>query len=73
MSVVLKCANNDDAITIRAQDNSDTLNFVFESPSKFFFHISFCQLYLLDGDKTSQYEIKLMDIDSEHLGIPVNN
>ena len=38
-----------------------------------FFHISFCQLYLLDGDKTSQYEIKLMDIDSEHLGIPVNN
>lgn len=38
-----------------------------------FFHISFCRLYLLDGDKTSQYEIKLMDIDSEHLGIPVNN
>ena len=37
------------------------------------FHISLYQLYLLDGDKTSQYEIKLMDIDSEHLGIPVNN
>ncbi len=25
------------------------------------------------GDRTSQYEMKLMDIDSEHLGIPVRD
>ena len=32
-----------------------------------------CLFYhLLDGDKTSQFEMKLMDIDSEHLGIPVS-
>ena len=30
-----------------------------------------CLLLFLDGEKTSQFEIKLMDIDSEHLGIPV--
>ena len=30
----MKCANNDDSVTLRAQDNSDTINFVFESPSK---------------------------------------
>ena len=27
--------------------------------------------YFLDGEKVSDYEMKLMDIDSEHLGIPV--
>jgi proliferating cell nuclear antigen len=55
LSTVLKCANNDDSITLRAQDDSDTINFVFESPN---------------GDRTSQFELKLMDIDSEHLAIP---
>lgn len=55
MSVILKCAGNDDSITLRSQDNTDTATFCFESPN---------------GDKTSQFEMKLMDIDSEHLGIP---
>ena len=30
----MKCAGNDDVVTIRAEDNADTVNFVFESPSK---------------------------------------
>lgn len=30
----MKCANNDDSVTLRAQDGSDTINFVFDSPSK---------------------------------------
>lgn len=55
MSKILKCASNEDAVTIKAGDNADTVTYMFESPS---------------GDKVSDYEMKLMDIDSEHLGIP---
>ena len=28
---------------------------------------------ILDGDKVSDYEMKLMDLDTEHLGIPVSD
>uniref|UniRef100_A0A0P6EFX2 DNA sliding clamp PCNA n=3 Tax=Daphnia magna TaxID=35525 RepID=A0A0P6EFX2_9CRUS len=55
MSKILKCASNEDIITIKAQDNADTVTFVFESP---------------DQDKVSDYEMKLMNLDQEHLGIP---
>lgn len=58
MSKILKCAANEDIITIKAQDNADTVTFVFESP---------------DQDKVSDYEMKLMNLDQEHLGIPVFN
>lgn len=34
MSKVLKCASNDDVITLKAGDNADTVTFMFESPSK---------------------------------------
>lgn len=33
LSKVIKCAGNDDAITIRADDGGETINFVFESNS----------------------------------------
>ncbi|XP_020591927.1 proliferating cell nuclear antigen [Phalaenopsis equestris] len=55
MSKMLKCAGNDDIITIKGDDGSDTVTFMFESPKQ---------------DKISDFEMKLMDIDSEHLGIP---
>ena len=55
MAKLLKCANNDDVITLKADDNGDTVIFMFESPNQ---------------DKISDFEMKLMDIDSEHLGIP---
>jgi proliferating cell nuclear antigen len=55
MTRVLKCASNDDSITLRSHDNTDSLTVLFESPKQ---------------DKTSQFEVKLMDIDNEHLGIP---
>ena len=35
MSKVLKCASNDDVITLKAGDNADTVTFMFESPSRF--------------------------------------
>ncbi|CAH3151835.1 unnamed protein product [Porites evermanni] len=55
LSKVLKCASNDDSITIKAEDSSDTVSFVFESQNQ---------------ERVCDYSIKLMDIDSEHLGIP---
>ncbi|KAM7272943.1 hypothetical protein ACFE04_027607 [Oxalis oulophora] len=55
MAKKLKCAGNDDIITIKADDGSDTVTFMFESPTQ---------------DKISDFEMKLMDISSEHLGIP---
>lgn len=53
MGKMLKCANNDDIITMKADDNGDTVAFMFESP---------------DGSRISDFELKLMDIDSEQLG-----
>nr|BAB28436.1 unnamed protein product [Mus musculus] len=55
MSKILKCAGNEDIITLRAEDNADTLALVFEAPNQ---------------EKVSDYEMKLMDLDVEQLGIP---
>lgn len=74
LSKTLKCASNDDAITMRAKDDTDSISYIFESPSEFISveHFMWLTLHHLDGDKTAQYDIRLMDIDSEHLGIPVS-
>lgn len=58
MAKILKCANNDDTLTMKAQDNADTVTFMFESPNQ---------------EKISDYEMKLMNLDQEHLGIPETN
>lgn len=55
MSKILKCAGNSDIITLKANDEGDNVTFMFESPKH---------------DRISDFELKLMDIDSEHLGIP---
>ena len=55
MSKILRCAANDDIITIKAQDQADMVTFMFESPNQ---------------EKVSDYEMKLMNLDQEHLGIP---
>jgi len=55
LTKVLRCANNDDIITMKAQDNADVVTFVFESTS---------------GDRISDFDMKLMNLDQEHLGIP---
>ncbi|KAF2756612.1 hypothetical protein EJ05DRAFT_502109 [Pseudovirgaria hyperparasitica] len=52
---VLRCANSEDILTLKAEDAPDVVNLVFESA---------------DSDRLSEYDIKLMDIDQEHLGIP---
>ena len=53
MAKILKCANNNDTVTIKAQDNADTVTFMFESQNQ---------------EKVSDYEMKLMNLDQEHLG-----
>lgn len=35
MSKILKCAGNEDIITLRAEDNADTLALVFETLSEY--------------------------------------
>ncbi|KAL1915651.1 uncharacterized protein VTP21DRAFT_6410 [Calcarisporiella thermophila] len=55
LNKILKCADNDDILTIRADDTGDHLTVVFENK---------------DNEKVSEYQLKLMDIDGEHLGIP---
>lgn len=55
MVKILKCAGSDDIVTIKAQDNPDSVIFVFESENQ---------------EKVSDYEMKLMNLDQEHLGIP---
>lgn len=34
MAKILKCANNNDTVTIKAQDNADTVTFMFESQNQ---------------------------------------
>jgi proliferating cell nuclear antigen len=55
MAKILKCASNDDSVTLKADDNGDSITFMFESQKQ---------------DKISDFELKLLEIDSEHLGIP---
>ena len=55
LTKVLRCAQNEDILTLKAEDAPDVVNLVFESP---------------ESDRISEYDIKLMDIDQEHLGIP---
>jgi proliferating cell nuclear antigen len=55
LTKVLRAAQNDDQLTVRAEDAPDVVNLVFESPNT---------------ERISEYDIKLMDIDQEHLGIP---
>jgi proliferating cell nuclear antigen len=55
MGKILKCAGNDDIITLKADDTADTLTLMFESQNQ---------------ERVSDFEMKLMDIDSEQLGIP---
>lgn len=55
MAKILKCSGTDDVITLKAEDNGDQVEFMFESPKQ---------------TRNSHFQLKLMDIDSEHLGIP---
>jgi proliferating cell nuclear antigen len=55
LTKVLRAAQSNDVLTLKAEDAPDVLNMQFESP---------------ENDRISEYDLKLMDIDQEHLGIP---
>lgn len=55
LTKVLKCAKDDDIVILNASDNGDTLKLVFEARR---------------SDRLAEYEMKLMEIDSESLSIP---
>ncbi|GKT42222.1 proliferating cell nuclear antigen [Colletotrichum spaethianum] len=55
LTKVLRAAQGDDVLTLKAEDAPDSLNILFESS---------------ENDRISEYDLKLMDIDQEHLGIP---
>lgn len=55
LAKMLKCAGNDDVLTFKAEDGGDVCTFLFESTGQ---------------DRLSEFELKMMDIDCERLGIP---
>ncbi|CRK31847.1 hypothetical protein BN1708_018842, partial [Verticillium longisporum] len=54
LTKVLRAANSTDQLTLKAEDAPDSLSLTFENGQ----------------DRFSEYDLKLMDIDQEHLGIP---
>ncbi|OMJ94555.1 hypothetical protein SteCoe_2196 [Stentor coeruleus] len=55
LAKILKCAENDDRITLRAESGSSKLTFIFEGKQ---------------DEKISQFNLNLMSLDTEQLGIP---
>jgi proliferating cell nuclear antigen len=55
LSKILKCMSSKDSLSLRAEDDGDTAMFIFESPNQ---------------GRISTFELKLMNIDAEQLGIP---
>lgn len=55
LAQIIKSAGNDDVVTIKASDEADKITLIFE-PKK--------------DAETWEYELKLMNLDSEYLGIP---
>ena len=55
LSKILKCANNEDSVTMHADEEGDVLSLAFEAPG---------------GGRVSEFSLKLIDIESESLGLP---
>ena len=81
LTKIVKCAQSDDVVTLRADESHDVLGLLFESSSKpeplepaidsLPIDSSALRLIRTEGkDRVGEYEMKLMDIDTEHLGIP---
>jgi proliferating cell nuclear antigen len=55
LSKIFKICGNDDAVTLKCEDESDQMQFVFDNEK---------------DDRLSDFALKLLDIESEQLGIP---
>jgi proliferating cell nuclear antigen len=63
---------DDDACILKASDDADILNLTYESRSRSQLIINVRDLIIIhvDSDRIAEYDMKLMDIDSDTLGIP---
>ena len=52
---IVKSVQAGDSLTMRAADSADTVTIIFESQN---------------AERVSEYEMRLMDLDGDHLGIP---
>lgn len=55
LSKIFKCAANEDTCTLKYDEDSDVITIVFDNADK---------------ERQQECEMKLMDLDAEHLGIP---
>lgn len=55
LSKIMKCGNQADAITLRAEDRGETIGIMFEDE---------------ESGKVSDYELKLMDLDVSRVSLP---
>merc|ERR1719454_285598 len=55
LNKVLKCMGSRDELSMKYKEGGDDCEFIFKSPEE---------------DRVSHFSLKLMEIDSEHLGIP---
>jgi len=55
LSKILKTTDNSDAITFRHDDDADVITIVADA---------------VDGSKTSEFQMKLMEIEAESMGVP---
>lgn len=76
LTKVLRCAKDDDICTLKAADEGDVLNLVYEAKSEwsvlsFFFLFFFgTEVFEIGSDRIAEYDMKLMDIDADTLNIP---
>lgn len=54
LSKIMKCGSAEDAVTLKAEDSAETIGVMFEEPN----------------GKVSDYELKLMDLDSGRVNLP---
>lgn len=74
---VIRCGGSDDGVTLRCQDNSDSISIVIENAGTYMCSVNIEGVWITcysrtDQDKTASFELKLMEVDAEHLSLPVS-
>jgi proliferating cell nuclear antigen len=67
MANILKCAGNDDVVTIKADDNGDSVTFIFESKSNTQFLRISSPLLILTFSQFDSYFRQLLNYSTAHL------
>jgi proliferating cell nuclear antigen len=67
LAKVMKLVNQNDSITLRCEDEPTYLTIICQNQSNSY---SYLTLFTLEHDRTTQFNINLITLDSEHLGIP---